>query len=181
MVEHRTPNPAVGGSSPSRPAIFFKRDIIMSFFGAYKKGQGLYSRIIVGIALGVLSLFASISLYSLLIDLPNIAQNAKIPLVDINLSWGLISAFMLFVFLGFLISVFVAGFETGVKPLDAGGKKTVEFLIDTQGELQKVSWPTKYELVGSTAVVIVSVIVIGLFILGVDWVVSLVMKYIGVL
>ncbi|MCF6158142.1 MAG: preprotein translocase subunit SecE [wastewater metagenome] len=153
----------------------------MSFFEAYRKGQGLYSRVIVGIALGVLSLFASISLYNLLIGLPNVAENAKIPLVDIELSWGLICAFSLFVFLGFFISIFVAGLETGIKPLDSGGKKTVEFLIDTQGELQKVSWPTKYELVGSTAVVIVSVIVIGLFILGVDWFVSRIMKYIGVL
>lgn len=153
----------------------------MSFFGVYRKGQGLYSRIAVGAALGILALFASVSLYDVLIDLPNIAESAKIPLIDIGLTWGLICSFALFIFLGFLISVFVAGLATGVKPLDNGGKKTVEFLIDTQGELQKVSWPTKYELVGSTAVVLVSVIVIGIFVLGVDWFVSIIMEYIGVL
>lgn len=153
----------------------------MSFFETYRKGQGLYSRIAVGIALGILSLFASVSLYNALIDLPNVAGSAKIPLIDVNLTWGLICAFALFVFLGFFVCVFVAGLETGIKSLDNGSKKTVEFLIDTQGELQKVSWPTKYELVGSTAVVIVSIIVIGVFILGVDWCVSVVMKYIGVL
>lgn len=153
----------------------------MSLFETYRKGQGLYSRIAVGVALGMLSLFASVSLYNLLIDLPNIAENAKVPLVDIDLTWGLICAFVLFVFLGFFICVFIAGLETGIKPLDAGSKRTVEFLIDTQGELQKVSWPTRYELVGSTAVVIVSVVVIGIFILGVDWFVSAVMEYIGVL
>jgi preprotein translocase SecE subunit len=102
-------------------------------------------------------------------------------LVDVGLTWGLLSSVALFVFLGFFVCVFVAGLETGLKPLDNGGKKTVEFLIDTQGELQKVSWPTRYELVGSTAVVIVSVVVIGVFVLGVDWCVSVVMKYIGVL
>ncbi|MEK7733521.1 MAG: preprotein translocase subunit SecE, partial [Planctomycetota bacterium] len=75
----------------------------------------------------------------------------------------------------------VAGMETGVRPLDNSGKKVVEFLIETQGELQKVSWPTKYELVGSTAVVIISVVVIGIFVLGVDWFVSLIMGYVGVL
>ncbi|HHT9129730.1 MAG TPA: preprotein translocase subunit SecE [Candidatus Brocadiaceae bacterium] len=153
----------------------------MSFFGVYRKGQGVYSRIVVGIALGILALFASISLYNVLIDSPNIGDNAKIPLVDIGLTWGLISAFALFVFLGFLICIFVIGLETGIRPLDSGGKKTVEFLIDTQGELQKVSWPTRYEIVGSTTVVIVSVIVIGIFILGVDWFVSVIMGYIGVL
>ncbi|MEK7852202.1 MAG: preprotein translocase subunit SecE [Planctomycetota bacterium] len=80
-----------------------------------------------------------------------------------------------------MIYIFVAGMETGVRPLDNSGKRVVEFLIETQGELQKVSWPTKYELVGSTAVVIISVVVIGIFVLGVDWFVSLIMGYIGVL
>jgi preprotein translocase SecE subunit len=153
----------------------------MSFFGVYRKGFGLYSRVAVGIALGILALFASVSLYNALIDLPDIAEGFRVPLVDVGLTWGLLSSVALFVFLGFFVCVFVAGLETGLKPLDSGGKKTVEFLIDTQGELQKVSWPTRYELIGSTAVVIVSVVVIGVFVLGVDWFVSVIMKYIGVL
>lgn len=153
----------------------------MSFFGVYRKGFGLYSRVAVGIALGILAMFASVSLYNALIDLPDIAEGVKVPLIDVGLTWGLLSSVALFVFLGFFVCVFVAGLETGLRPLDNGGKKTVEFLIDTQGELQKVSWPTRYELVGSTAVVIVSVVVIGVFVLGVDWCVSVVMKYIGVL
>ena len=153
----------------------------MAAWGVYKKGQGIYSRIVVGIALGVLGLFASISLNNALLDLPNVAQNTKVPLVGIGLTWGLICSFALFAVLGFLIYIFVAGMETGVKPLDNSGKRVVEFLIETQGELQKVSWPTKYELVGSTAVVIISVVVIGIFVLGVDWFVSLIMEYIGVL
>lgn len=153
----------------------------MTALGVYKKGQGVYSRIVVGVALGILGLFASLSLYNALMDLPNVAQNTKIPLVGIGLTWGLICAFALFALLGFLIYIFVAGLETGVRPLDNSGKKAVQFLIETQGELQKVSWPTKYELVGSTAVVIISVVVIGVFVLGVDWFVSLIMGYIGVL
>ena len=153
----------------------------MAAWGVYKKGQGIYSRIVVGIALGVLGLFASISLHNALLDLPNVAQNTKVPLVGIGLTWGVISSFALFAVLGFLIYIFVAGMESGVKPLDDSGKRVVEFLIETQGELQKVSWPTKYELVGSTAVVIISVVVIGVFVLGVDWFVSLIMEYVGVL
>ena len=153
----------------------------MAAWGVYKKGQGIYSRIVVGIALGVLGLFASISLHNALLDLPNVAQNTKVPLVGIGLTWGVISSFALFAVLGFLIYIFVAGMETGVKPLDDRGKRVVEFLLETQGELQKVSWPTKYELVGSTAVVIISVVVIGVFVLGVDWFVSLIMEYVGVL
>ncbi|MDQ1272804.1 MAG: preprotein translocase subunit SecE [Planctomycetota bacterium] len=153
----------------------------MSLFGVYRKGFGLYSRIAVGVALGILALFASVSLYNALIELPDIAEGLNVPLVGIGLTWGLLSSFALFVFLGFFVCVFVAGLETGLRPIDNGGRKTVEFLIDTQGELQKVSWPTRYELIGSTAVVIVSIVVIGIFVLGVDWVVSVAMKYIGVL
>ncbi|GJQ50800.1 protein translocase subunit SecE [Candidatus Kuenenia stuttgartiensis] len=153
----------------------------MSLFVIHKKGQGSYSRIVVGIALGLLALFASISLYNVLIGLPNIFENARVPLVDIELTWGLICSVALFVFLGYLICILVAGFKTGLRPIDEGGKKAVEFLVETQNELQKVSWPTRYELVGSTIVVIISVVIIGFFILGVDWVVSFFMEYIGVL
>ncbi len=153
----------------------------MAAWGVYKKGQGIYSRVVVGIALGVLGLYAAISLHNVLLDLPNVARNTTIPLVGVGMTWGLICSFALFAILGFLIYIFVAGMETGVRPLDNSGKKVVEFLIETQGELQKVSWPTKYELVGSTAVVIISVVVIGIFVLGVDWFVSLIMGYIGVL
>lgn len=153
----------------------------MTSSGIYKKGHGVYSRIIVGIALGLLALFASVSLYNVLIDLPNIATDVRVPLVGVGLNWGLIAAFVLFLVVGFFASLFVIGFETGIRPLDSGSKKTVEYLIDTQGELQKVSWPTRYELFGSTAVVIVSIVVIGVFVLGVDWLVSVIMEYIGVL
>jgi preprotein translocase SecE subunit len=153
----------------------------MGFFTVYKKGQGIYSRVAVGIALGILALFASVSLHNVLIGLPNVAESANIPLVDIDLNWGLIGAFLLFVFFGFLIGIFIIGLETGLRPLDYSGKRAIEFLIETQGELQKVSWPTRVELVGSTAVVIISVIMIGVFILGVDWFVSIIMEYIGVL
>ncbi|MEE9201281.1 MAG: preprotein translocase subunit SecE, partial [Candidatus Brocadiales bacterium] len=59
--------------------------------------------------------------------------------------------------------------------------KTVEFLIDTQGELQKVSWPTRTELMGSTWVVIVLLVILGAYIFGVDWVITRVMKIIGFL
>jgi preprotein translocase SecE subunit len=166
---------------PDLPYFKYKEILGMPFFDVYRKGQGIYSRVIVGIVLGILALFASISLHNVLVELPNVAEKARIPLIDISLTWGLICAFALFVFLGFVICVCVVGLETGIRPIDTSGKKAVELLIDTQAELQKVAWPTRYELVGSTAVVIISVILIGVFILGVDWFVSVIMKYIGVL
>ncbi|MEK7242120.1 MAG: preprotein translocase subunit SecE, partial [Planctomycetota bacterium] len=80
-----------------------------------------------------------------------------------------------------IVGALTTGLETGLGTLDSNSKKVVEFLIDTQGELQKVSWPTREELTGSTVVVIFSVIVLGIYIFGVDWVITRVIKWIGFL
>ena len=41
--------------------------------------------------------------------------------------------------------------------------RSVDFLVATEGEMKKVNWSTKHELVGSTVVVIAVVIIISLF------------------
>ena len=46
------------------------------------------------------------------------------------------------------------------------GKK---FVADTVSELKKSSWPPKNELMESTLLVIVSVVILGLFVAGVDY------------
>ena len=43
-----------------------------------------------------------------------------------------------------------------------------EFFKETAGEMKKVTWPTKNEVVGTTAVVIVATIVFALFLWGCD-------------
>jgi preprotein translocase subunit SecE len=45
---------------------------------------------------------------------------------------------------------------------------TQEFFRDTAGEMKKVSWPSKNEVVGTTAVVIVATIVFAIFLWGCD-------------
>jgi len=46
--------------------------------------------------------------------------------------------------------------------------KSVDFLIATEGEMKKVNWSTRREVVGSTAAVIVTAIVIAVFCFGID-------------
>jgi preprotein translocase SecE subunit len=53
------------------------------------------------------------------------------------------------------------------------GKK---FVLDTISELKKSSWPPKNELMESTLLVIVSVVVLGLFVAGVDYLVMNILK-----
>lgn len=55
-------------------------------------------------------------------------------------------------------------------------EKIIAFLTDTVKEMKKVTWPTASELRESTMVVIVVCMVIALFVFGVDWVVSNILK-----
>jgi preprotein translocase subunit SecE len=49
---------------------------------------------------------------------------------------------------------------------------------ETQEELKKCTWPTWEELTGSTVVVIVSVGILGGFTIGVDYLVTVIIRYI---
>lgn len=48
--------------------------------------------------------------------------------------------------------------------------KIADLLIDTEGELRKVTWPTMNEAVNSSIVVIVCVVFLMTFLAGADWV-----------
>jgi preprotein translocase subunit SecE len=57
-------------------------------------------------------------------------------------------------------------------------QKVTTYFNDVGQELSKVSWPTREELFGSTAVVIVLCLILAVFIFGVDWILSNVMRVI---
>ncbi|MFN8034997.1 MAG: preprotein translocase subunit SecE [Acidimicrobiia bacterium] len=44
-----------------------------------------------------------------------------------------------------------------------------QFLSEVRGELRKVAWPTKQEVVNSTIIVLIAVVVMGTLIFGFDW------------
>ena len=45
---------------------------------------------------------------------------------------------------------------------------TQEFFRDTTGEMKKVTWPTRNEVIGTTFVVIIATLVFALFLWGCD-------------
>lgn len=150
-------------------------------FSVYRKGQGSSARILVGIALGLIALFAAYSLHGTLINLPTFFGGVRIPLLSLPLTWGLIGAFFFFLFSVAFVGILVGCFETGINKIDNAGKGVVGFLIDTQGELQKVSWPTRQELIGSSIVVVICAVVLGTYIFGIDRLVTTVMRLVSVL
>jgi preprotein translocase subunit SecE len=57
----------------------------------------------------------------------------------------------------------------------------VEFLIATEAEMNKVSWTSREDLKRATTVVLVTVLLVAVFLFGVDWIWSLLLHAIGVL
>ena len=44
-----------------------------------------------------------------------------------------------------------------------------QYLNEVQGEMKKVAWPTRPEVINSTIIVLVAVIIMGAMIFGFDW------------
>ncbi len=53
-----------------------------------------------------------------------------------------------------------------------------DYCAETQEELKKCSWPSIDELKGSTVVVMLTILMLGLFTVSVDWVLSMVIRLI---
>ena len=59
-------------------------------------------------------------------------------------------------------------------------KTAVDTLIDTQVEMQKVSWPDQREVRGSTQVVIICVVILGAFLYVADFSLTVVISWLGI-
>ncbi len=60
--------------------------------------------------------------------------------------------------------------STGAAPERAGlPERATEYLREVRGELQKVAWPGRSEVVNYTIVVLVAVVILTLFVFGLDY------------
>jgi len=141
----------------------------------YKPNQGLYARGGVAAALLVLAFFASARLF-LMVNMPQ-----KFVLMGLRLSYGYVLAGPVFVVLLAFTGLFVLGWQTGLKALDTRTHLFIDLLADTQVELQKVSWPSREELMRSTGVVLLCIVVIGCLLFVLDQLVVLVLRQLQVL
>lgn len=60
-------------------------------------------------------------------------------------------------------------------------RKTGDFMIATEGEMKKVNWSTRREVIGSTKVVILFTVLIASYLFAVDIVFQNIFRWIGVL
>ena len=81
-----------------------------------------------------------------------------------------------------LLISFMAVFLTmmSVTYLVLNREKSADFLIETEGEIKKVSWPARKEYVGSAAIVVLVVAVVSMFLHYVDLGLSRLMQAWGV-
>ncbi len=103
--------------------------------GIYKKGQGYWTRMMSGIASGLLIFMGASWLWKTM----NQVRIGSIESVYVQAGAAVIFIGVLAVIAYYLIAVH---------------KKVVDFLIATEGEMKKVNWSTRREIMGSTWVVI---------------------------
>ena len=56
-------------------------------------------------------------------------------------------------------------------------KQAGDYVMETREELRKCSWPSVDELRGSTVVVMISIVLLGAFTVGIDFVLTLVFRF----
>ena len=98
--------------------------------GIYKKGQGYWTRMMSGIAAGLLIFMGASWLWKVM--------NFRIGAVE-----------TVYVQAGAAV-IFIGVLSVLVYYLIAVHKKVVDFLIATEGEMKKVNWSTRREIMGST-------------------------------
>ena len=109
----------------------------------YKLGQGYWTRVISATAGGVIALLGGWWLH-------DIFETIDWGINPIFLSWG-------------IGGLFVALCCPAIYFWTARTVKTVDFLVATESEMKKVSWPTRRDVSGSTVIVIFTSMLIALF------------------
>lgn len=132
-----------------------------SFFELYKRNQGTYTRAGTAIGAGVLILSGGDFLYKKLALESDAAWT----------QWAQVGIPLLVVVLLGLLLWWVVGVN----------RKCCDFMIATEGEMKKVSWSSKKELIGSTKVVILFTALLAMSLFLVDFVFMTFFNAVGVL
>ncbi len=119
----------------------------------YKPGQGRYVRLGTAGGMGLVALVVCWYLFNLLRQY--VADDV---------------AYKVYLMYSIPAVLFAALGLVGAKYLNH--PRLADFLIATEGEMKKVAWSSKAEVVGSTLVVIVTVVLLAAFIFAVDLLVS---------
>jgi len=118
----------------------------------YKPGQGYHTRIWSSVAFGAMAVALAIHVHQKLGGVPFFTENWQIHLA-VPLVLMAISGYLVYWLCG-------------------SNPRTVDFFVATEGEMKKVTWSSWKEVKGATKVVIGMMVVMSLYIFGVDFLVS---------
>ena len=131
----------------------------------YKKGQGYYTRLGTAVGGGVLSALGCMALYRKLGGIRT--GEAITPAVKTWIQAGV--PVLLLAVLAWVIFKIV------------NSVRCADFMIATEGEMKKVSWSSRKEIIGSTKVVIVTVFIVAVLLAVIDWGFANFFEIVGVL
>jgi preprotein translocase subunit SecE len=132
-----------------------QQDATLQGLNIYKRSQGRYTRLITAVSVLVLAAWGCYSLSDTL--------------------YGRVSVFLSFgIPLTILIGVGAVTFWVLNRPASA------DFLIATEGEMKKVSWSSKKEVIGSTKVVIVTTFILAALLFLVDVAFANLFQFLGI-
>jgi preprotein translocase SecE subunit len=126
--------------------------------GLYKPGQGNWSRGVAAGGLAAFGLWGALETRAWMID-----YTVREKFYVGNIVPGII-------LLAFLWAAWFVANRMG----------TTDFIIETETEMKKVTWPTTREIVGATVVVVIVVVVLGAFMFGVDQLLEKVFKLVHI-
>lgn len=152
-------------SSGAQPASTARktREVGRGGLRIYKPGQGFYTRVGTAIGAGVLILWGGKFLFDELSGM--LGSNASYAL---PFQYGITVGFLLV--MG-LVLYWVVGLN----------RKANDFFIATEGEMKKVNWSTKQEIIRSTKVVVLVTIVMSVFLFAADLFFMMIFTSMGVL
>ena len=128
----------------------------MSVFQIYKRGQGKYTRTVTFIAgMAIVVIGASV--------LSDKLQTYGNPYIQFGIPTALV------VLLGLLMFWIV------------NRPRSADFMIVTEGEMKKVSWSSRKEVIGSTKVVIVTTFIMAGILFSVDLFFQLLFQWLGIM
>lgn len=127
----------------------------MSWLQIYKRGQGRYARITTYVSVMAVGLAGAAVLSDKLSAYAPVWVQFGVPVL-------LIAALGMFMF--WMVN----------RP------KSADFLIATEGEMKKVSWSSRKEIIGSTKVVIVATFIMAVVLYGVDAIFAVITYRLGI-
>ncbi|MHC5538591.1 preprotein translocase subunit SecE [Singulisphaera rosea] len=144
---------SVGGSKRQKDFALFLANLFRA--SLYKPMQGRYARIYTAAGLGIVVALGLWRLYEILMS------NTPMTRFGIPTALGLVFGWLIFRLVQY--------------------PPFVEFLIATEAEMNKVSWTSREDLYRATSVVLVTVVLMSVYLFGVDWLCSNLLQLLGVL